>query len=523
MSIKDGLLHWWDMDEGTGSIVEDKHGSNNGTITGASWTSDGNFGNVLDFGTNSDNHRITTGGITFGNELSIGLWMRRTANKSVLSLWGWSGDIDNKPHCYSRGDDGDNLGIFRSGSNLFETNDDPANQVNTWFFVVYTRDGTGNTHKIYVNGTESTLSEIASLTENFGTQSENMLIGARTDTGGGTPQTSQNWEGQLTRAFVYDRALTQSEVTTLHNSGEGVIYSELDNIPEVTTQSADNITDTGARLNAEITDLAGEESVDAYFQYREQGSGTWIDTSPTQEITEIGTYNETISGLTASTTYEFRAAVEWDSGAEETFGTTETFETLAEPTENFQLTIVSTNSPVKQGGTLEVVVDIENTGNDDGTQDVTLAFDTEGNIVDTVNVTVNEGQTERRTLTYSIPGAQTPDTYSIWVASDDDSETTTMVVEESTAEINLVEPTQGQEFKAFTVDFKWNVETDGDTGTVYLFINKPTDAPTSEATFSESITTAGFHEYDETIEDVGENLGGQNNNTWFVRFVPDED
>lgn len=340
MTIKNDLLHWWDMNEGSGSTVVDQHGTNDGTITGASWVSDGSFGDVLDFGGKTDNHRVTTGGVTFGNEVSIGVWVRKTVLEGGATFLGWSGSVSDKPHCYTTDDDGENLQIFRAGSNLFKTSDEPTPEQNIWYFVVYTRDGTGNTHKIFVNGVESTLEEVSSLTENWGTQSENMLLGARTDSGGGTPQNSQNWAGQLTRAFVYERAITQSEVNFLYNGGDGRTYSQLEeDSPELDTQAADNITDTGARLNAEITDLGGETSVDAYFQYREQGSGTWIDTTPKQELTAIGTYNETISGLTASTEYEFRAAVEWDSGAEETFGDTLTFTTLEAPEYAFTVTL----------------------------------------------------------------------------------------------------------------------------------------------------------------------------------------
>ncbi len=36
-SVTDQLVHYWNFNSGNGIIVEDQIGTNNGTITGASW------------------------------------------------------------------------------------------------------------------------------------------------------------------------------------------------------------------------------------------------------------------------------------------------------------------------------------------------------------------------------------------------------------------------------------------------------------------------------------------------------
>ena len=37
-SVTDQLVHYWNFKSGNGNTVEDQIGTNNGSITGASWT-----------------------------------------------------------------------------------------------------------------------------------------------------------------------------------------------------------------------------------------------------------------------------------------------------------------------------------------------------------------------------------------------------------------------------------------------------------------------------------------------------
>ena len=103
----------------------------------------------------------------------------------------------------------------------------------------------------------------------------------------------------------------------------------------------------------------------------------------------------------------------------------------------FEVLIDSTNSPVVQGNTLEVDFTVNNTGEEDGEQDIELEFDEEFNVVDTeADFFVAEGGTESGQLTYSVPSEQDPDDYSIWVRSEDDSATDTVTVEVATGTIS---------------------------------------------------------------------------------------
>ena len=80
--------------------------------------------------------------------------------------------------------------------------------------------------------------------------------------------------------------------------------------PTVTTGSASGVTITTAVLQGTLTNLGGYASTDVWFQYY-TGAGTWTDNSTTpQTLTAPGTVSTSITGLSASTTYHFRAAAQ---------------------------------------------------------------------------------------------------------------------------------------------------------------------------------------------------------------------
>ena len=97
--------------------------------------------------------------------------------------------------------------------------------------------------------------------------------------------------------------------------------------PTVTTQAATSVGSGGATLNGNVTSKGDFDPVDARFQYRETGSGTWLETSLATDAA-TGAYTFGLTGLTPETTYEFRAKVEYDTD-QEVFGDTLEFTTLA--------------------------------------------------------------------------------------------------------------------------------------------------------------------------------------------------
>jgi hypothetical protein len=97
---------------------------------------------------------------------------------------------------------------------------------------------------------------------------------------------------------------------------------------------------------------------------------------------------------------------------------------------SFEVTISGTNSPVGEGDTLSVDAQIENTGDEGGTQAVTL--DVAGLGQDSTDVTLDGGDSTTETLSVAT-GSGDAGSYTATVASDDDSDSVGVTVAEPAA------------------------------------------------------------------------------------------
>jgi len=90
---------------------------------------------------------------------------------------------------------------------------------NTWYHVVLTYDGSKDTSgvNLYINGSNGTYNEdVNTLTNNISNNTLKACIGS----GNGSYYTG----GIIDEVGVWDRELTESEVTELYNSGSGLQY-----------------------------------------------------------------------------------------------------------------------------------------------------------------------------------------------------------------------------------------------------------------------------------------------------------
>jgi hypothetical protein len=82
--------------------------------------------------------------------------------------------------------------------------------------------------------------------------------------------------------------------------------------PEVTTDTAADVTSNSATLNANLTSLGNASSVSVWFEYATDafyvGNGnTYSNSTTPQAMGTTGPFNSSISGLSGNTTYHFRA------------------------------------------------------------------------------------------------------------------------------------------------------------------------------------------------------------------------
>jgi hypothetical protein len=209
-----GLISHWRFDEGTGSVVNDSAGTNDGTIYGAAWTS-GIIGGALDFdgmddyvGVPDDNSMDFASGVDF----SISVWVRSFSTKPESILQKFR-SIENAGYAVSIS----TLGAYFKTHNYHDVGEITAShpgQYNdgTWHHFAGVRNQTTGKIYLYVDGLEA---GSADEQERSLANSANLLLGIdyRMDRGFFT--------GTIDDVRIYDRALSGGEVEQLYAYGGG--------------------------------------------------------------------------------------------------------------------------------------------------------------------------------------------------------------------------------------------------------------------------------------------------------------
>jgi hypothetical protein len=199
-----GLVAAYGINEGSGTAVSDVSGNgNNGTISGATWTTSGKYGNALSFnGTNAL--------VTINNAPSLQLTSGMT-----LEAWVYPTTVNNawrdviykgNDNYYLEGTSSNSSrpamgGTF--GSDLYGTG---ALTANTWAYLAATYDGA--TMRLYVNGVQ--VSSRAQ-TGAIATSTNPLQIGGDSIYG-------QFFAGRIDEVRIYSRALGVAEIQSDMNT-----------------------------------------------------------------------------------------------------------------------------------------------------------------------------------------------------------------------------------------------------------------------------------------------------------------
>jgi chitodextrinase len=276
-----GLIGYWNFDEGSGTVAHDTSGSGyNGTVSGAVWTT-GEINGALSF--NGGTAYVVTPNIALGNTFSVSAWV----NAAVTKQTGYARILETQYNV------GLYLGVSSSGTKYkFIVNSGAGSTGGCglaygcaeggtvaigWHLVTATYDGT--TATLYVDGTVMT-------TDTFTAPSASTLplyVG-RYYAGG------YGWSGSVDDVRLYNRALTATEVSTIYTSA-----SSPDTNPPTTPGNVTATPVSSSQINVAWSASTDNVGVIGYKVFR-NGS---LAGSTTTALAYFDT------GLAASTTYSY--------------------------------------------------------------------------------------------------------------------------------------------------------------------------------------------------------------------------
>ncbi len=234
--VTNGLVGLWSFDgtDMSGTTAYDRSGSgNNGTLVGGPVPTIGRLGQALSF--NGTSQYITAGSSSVFDF---------TSSPFTLSAWIYPTSLSNGPVPFYKGryrSNGYYAQILSTGEVDFLTNQSGSNQLsktNTgsivtgkWQLLTITRSGTSV--RIYVNGIDKTTtagshSDPVSSSDTFAVNTYNYA----------GYQNTYIMSGSIDDVRIYNRALSQADVTQLYDMGAGThINVSQNNIPGSTLQS----------------------------------------------------------------------------------------------------------------------------------------------------------------------------------------------------------------------------------------------------------------------------------------------
>ncbi len=216
--ITDGLTSWWNLNEGSGTTASDSIGSNTGTITNATWTTDGIISNALSFDGMSDSVDIVDDDtLDFGvNDFSIMLWAKHSTVDAYawfdaliakmpdstgfqVAMTGSSFPVGSRNKITVRIGKGTGKFIVTSTN---EYNDDNWHHI----AVVFDRDAYMT---LYIDGVQEAQTDISGTIADLQNDGP-VQIGA-------SNSTNQSWNGLIDEVRIYNRALSPTEIVGSFN------------------------------------------------------------------------------------------------------------------------------------------------------------------------------------------------------------------------------------------------------------------------------------------------------------------
>ena len=210
-----GLVGYWSLNDGAGSKATDQSGQGNtGTVSGATWMT-GKVGTALNFDGVNDYVDVSDTPFDFSDSFSVSTWVK-PADSSSLETVAW------KTNSFGIGYGHTGVGGCVDANELFFAVFDGSSwyvacwnattPTTAYTHVVGVFSNSGDTVKIYINGTEVNSTAITTTPNN---SALNLRIGNYdSDPDGGY------FGGYVDDVRIYNRALSATEVTALYNGSK---------------------------------------------------------------------------------------------------------------------------------------------------------------------------------------------------------------------------------------------------------------------------------------------------------------
>ena len=214
-SLVNGLVSYYPF---CGNANDDSGNGNNGVVNGATLTTDrfGNTNSAYFFDGLNDEIRAN---VNITQNITVSCWVKSlfTAN-DFPTFFNFYSSLSNYPWVfYGQASYNTNIGsryvtLNSSSSPIFSDNVSNVLSLNNWQFVTIVVDSAMNKHKLYVNGiliTENTFQGLHQFADKIIFGSQGQSAGQLT-----------NFYGSLDDIGIWNRALTQTEITQLYNQNQ---------------------------------------------------------------------------------------------------------------------------------------------------------------------------------------------------------------------------------------------------------------------------------------------------------------
>lgn len=209
-----GIVSYYKLDESSGNAL-DSHGSNDGTVTGATQGVAGKIGTAYDF--DGDNDYITLPQIFLNpTEVSWSMWFKSDVSNTteqrifmynhdgIYIITSINGGTSNLIRLFSFADSG---GGWSSSTTSYD--------VTQWHHIVGTMKE-NDYLRLYVDGVEITPGISLTTFKDLGVAQRRFIGVSRALT--------EDANGVIDEVGIWSRALTADEISELYNSGNGLTY-----------------------------------------------------------------------------------------------------------------------------------------------------------------------------------------------------------------------------------------------------------------------------------------------------------